>query len=65
LITILEIDFLEWEMMAPRVPVTVEARLGYRNKGDPEDQWKEYATSTEIRTMDCTPPEVCLLQKWE
>ena len=52
-------------MMAPRVPVTVEARLGYRNKGDPEDQWKEYATSTEIRTMDCTPPEVCLLQKWE
>lgn len=44
--------------MEPRVPVTIEARLGYRNKGDPEDEWKEYATSTEIRTMDCSPPEV-------
>ena len=46
--------------MAPRVPVTIEARLGYRNKGDPEDQWKEYASSTETRTMDCTPPEVSI-----
>ena len=44
--------------MDPRVPVTIEARLGYRNKGDPEDQWKEYASSNETRTMDCSPPEV-------
>lgn len=43
--------------MEPRVPVTIEARLGYRNKDDPEDDWKEYASSTETRTMDCTPPE--------
>lgn len=48
----------EWELMEPRVPVTIEARLGYRNKGDPEDEWKEYAKSTEIRTMDCSPPNV-------
>jgi hypothetical protein len=46
--------------MEPRVPVTIEARLGYRNKGDPDDEWKEYATSTESRTMDCSPPEVIL-----
>lgn len=44
--------------MEPRVPVTIEARLGYRNEGDPVDEWKEYATSTEIRTMDCSPPNV-------
>lgn len=52
------IFLLEWELMEPRVPVTIEASLGYRNKGDPEDEWKEYATSTEIRSMDCSPPEV-------
>ena len=53
--------------MEPRVPVTIEARLGYRNKGDPEDEWKEYATSTEIRTMDCSPPEVILqiVKQWK
>ena len=44
--------------MKPRVPVTIEARLGYRNKGDAPDDWKEYASSTEVRTMDCSPPEV-------
>lgn len=48
--------------MEPRVPVTIEARLGYRNKGDPEGEWKEYATSTEVRTMDCSPPEVNSVQ---
>ena len=47
--------------MEPRVPVTIDARLGYRNKGDPEDEWKEYATSTESRTMDCSPPEVIFM----
>lgn len=55
------IDFIEWELMEPRVPVTIDARLGYRNKGDPEDEWKEYATSTESRTMDCSPPEVIFI----
>ena len=55
------IDFIEWELMEPRVPVTIDARLGYRNKGDPEDEWKEYATSTESRTMDCSPPEVIFM----
>lgn len=44
--------------MKPRVPVTIEARLGYRNKGDAPDAWKEYASSTELRTMDCSPPDV-------
>ena len=37
--------------MEPRVPVTIEARLSYRNKGDAPDDWKLYANSTESRTM--------------
>lgn len=53
--------FVEWEVMDARVPVTIEARLGYRNKGDPPGQWKEYASSNETRTMDCTPPNVQVL----
>ena len=44
--------------MEPRVPVTIEARLSYRNKGDAPDDWKLYANSTESRTMDCSPPTV-------
>jgi len=59
LIGILQIDvtyFKEWEVMEPRVPVTIEARLSYRNKGDAPDDWKLYANSTESRTMDCSPP---------
>lgn len=42
--------------MEPKIPVTIEAKLGYSNKGDPAGQWKNYANSTEIRTMECTPP---------
>ena len=49
---------LEWEVMAPKIPVTIEARLAYRNKGDAEDDWKEYARSTEVRNMECSPPTV-------
>ena len=44
--------------MQPKLPVTIEARLGYRNREDPEDEWKEYATSTEVRNLECTPPDV-------
>jgi hypothetical protein len=47
--------------MQPKLPVTIEARLGYRNREDPEDEWKEYATSTEVRNLECTPPDVIFL----
>lgn len=59
LIGILQVDIIyyeEWEVMAPKIPVTIEARLAYRNKGDAEDDWKEYARSTEVRNMECSPP---------
>ena len=31
----------------------VDARLGYRNKGDPPGQWTEYAKSFEARNLHC------------
>ncbi|XP_020707803.2 protein wntless isoform X1 [Athalia rosae] len=34
--------------------ITLDARLAYRNKGDPDDAWKHYAASIEERTLDCT-----------
>ena len=39
--------------MDPRVLIHIDARLGYRNKGDPENEWKEYARSFEARNLDC------------
>ncbi|XP_045138085.1 protein wntless-like isoform X2 [Portunus trituberculatus] len=37
----------------PNAVMTIEARLGYRNKGDPDTKWTEYASSVEERTLDC------------
>jgi len=37
----------------PRVSLLFKARLGYRNKGDPPGQWKEYASSVIHRNLDC------------
>ena len=45
------------EVMEPRVSVWIDARLGYRNKGDPEDQWTLYAKSFEARNLDCSIDE--------
>ncbi|CAB3229891.1 unnamed protein product [Arctia plantaginis] len=39
--------------MPPRSTVTIDARLAYRNKGDPEDDWKLYTQSIEKRHLDC------------
>ena len=32
----------------------MDARLGYRNKGDADTDWKLYAESIEERTLDCS-----------
>lgn len=42
--------------MEERVLVTIDARLAYRNKGDPDDAWKHYASSVEERMLDCSLP---------
>lgn len=35
------------------VQMTIDARLAYRNKGDPDHAWKYYASSLEKRDLDC------------
>ena len=40
--------------MEERVLVTIDSRLAYRNKGDPDDAWKHYASSVEERILDCS-----------
>lgn len=40
--------------MEEHVLVTIDARLAYRNKGDPDDAWKHYASSVEERMLDCS-----------
>ncbi|KAJ1519503.1 hypothetical protein ONE63_004788 [Megalurothrips usitatus] len=39
--------------MDSRTIITIDAKLGYRNKGDPDDAWKPYASALEERSLDC------------
>ncbi|XP_049846271.1 protein wntless [Schistocerca gregaria] len=57
LIGILQIDIVYQkgvDEMEPRVPLTLNARLAYRNKGDADDDWKSYAASIEERILECS-----------
>ncbi|XP_051162661.1 protein wntless [Leptopilina boulardi] len=38
----------------PRTKLTIDARLGYRNKEDPDDAWKMYASSEFERNLECS-----------
>lgn len=38
--------------------LTLDAKLGYSNRGDKDDDWKLYASSVEKRTLDCVSEEV-------
>lgn len=39
--------------MKPRTVITIDAKLAYRNKGDPDNDWKYLTSSTETRLLDC------------
>lgn len=49
----MDIKYLPQMEIDPRVVITIDARLAYRNKGDPEDQWKLYTKSVVQRYLDC------------
>jgi hypothetical protein len=49
-----DIEYYSDAEMEERVVVTIDARLAYRNKGDPDDAWKHYASSVEERILHCT-----------
>lgn len=44
--------------VASRTKITLDARLAYRNKGDPDDAWKPYAASVVERILDCSIDDV-------
>lgn len=52
-----DITFDKKVKLDPHTEMTIDARLAYRNKGDPEDVWHYYASSLEKRNLDCTPDE--------
>lgn len=55
LIGVLQVDirYHDQVTVVPRSVVTIDARLAYRNKGDPDDDWKLYTQSVEKRQIDC------------
>lgn len=55
LIGVLQVDIRYHSQMEvrPRSEVTIDARLAYRNKGEPDDKWKLYTQSVEKRHLDC------------
>ena len=56
LIGVLQLDIAYYQdaEMDERVLLTIDARLAYRNKEDPDDAWEHYASSVEERMLDCT-----------
>lgn len=59
LIGILEFEILYHNgfEMPENVLLTLEVKLGYRNKGDADDDWKLYAATTVERRLDCVSDE--------
>ncbi|OXU26764.1 hypothetical protein TSAR_000897 [Trichomalopsis sarcophagae] len=55
LIGVLQVDMMYHShiVVPPTTKLTLDARLAYRNKGDPEDAWKHYASSVIERNLDC------------
>jgi len=47
-------------LVAPRTKLTLDARLAYRNKGDPDNAWKPYAASVVERILDCSIDNVTI-----
>lgn len=62
LIGVLQVDIVYHSQIeiAPRTKITLDARLAYRNKGDPDDGWKPYAASVVERILDCSIDDIVL-----
>lgn len=52
-VIMMDIEYQTEDEMDPQVHLMLDARLGYRNKLDPEGDWKEYAKSFEARNLNC------------
>lgn len=45
-------------MVEPHTEITIDARLAYRNKGDPDNAWRYYASALEHRDLECSADNV-------
>lgn len=43
--------------------ITIDARLAYRNKNDPDNGWKHHSSSLEKRNLECTTEIVSICQQ--
>jgi len=48
-----DIEYQKEYDLEEEVVVILEAKLGYKNKGDNDKEWKEYARSVALRKLDC------------
>ena len=49
----MDIEYEVGQLHDPRVQLLMKARLGYRNKGDADSDWKPIADSLVHRNLDC------------
>ena len=52
-VLMLDIEYQPEHDQDPRVQLFIQARLGYRDKGDPEGHWKELDRAFVHRNLDC------------
>ncbi|ROT75357.1 putative protein wntless [Penaeus vannamei] len=50
----LDMPYSEGDGPAPDAVMTLDARLGYSDRGDPAGKWTEYASSKEYRHLACS-----------
>jgi len=48
-----DIEYSKDSNLEEEVFMILEAKLGYKNKGDKDKEWKEYARSVAVRKLDC------------
>ena len=49
----LEVEYQEKLQVKPGAMLTLDARIGYRNEGDGDGDWKELASATVVRPLEC------------
>ncbi|XP_018322265.1 protein wntless [Agrilus planipennis] len=65
LVGVLQIDMVQRKghKLEPVIELTLDARLAYRNKHDPDDKWTYHTHAEEKRIMDCSVDEVHDIEK--
>ena len=52
-VMMLDIEYQSEEEQDPEVQLFIKAKLGYRNRGDAEGDWKELDRAIVLRSLNC------------